>query len=52
MAVSTNREKRIKSRDKEVEFESIQDEIERENQARRTAGTARTFVKGRPRRGR
>ena len=51
MAIRTGSEKRIKTRDKEVEFESIDDEIKRDQQARRTAGTSRTFVKGRARRG-
>jgi hypothetical protein len=51
MAVRTGKEKKIKTRDREVEFESIDDEIKRENQVKRAAGRTRCFTKGIPRRG-
>lgn len=50
MAIRTGKEKKIKKADREVEFESIDDEIKREKEVRRAAGTTRTFTKGIPRR--
>ena len=50
MAIRTGKEKKIKEKDREVEFESIEDEIKREQQTERKAGRTRTFTKGRPRR--
>ena len=50
MAIRTGREKKIKTRDREVEFESIDDEIKREKEVQRAAGRTRTFTKGVPRR--
>jgi hypothetical protein len=51
MAVRTGKEKKIKTRDREVEFESIDDEIKREKQVARAAGRTRSFTKGIARRG-
>ena len=50
MAVRTGKEKKITTRDRSVEFESIKDEKEREKEVRRAAGTTRMFTKGIPRR--
>jgi len=50
MAIRTGKEKKIKTRDREVEFESIDDEIKREKQVARSTGRTRTFTKGIPRR--
>lgn len=50
MAIRTGKEKKIKTRDREVEFESIEEEIKREKETRRSAGTTRAFTKGIPRR--
>lgn len=50
MAIRTGKEKKIKTRDREVEFESIEEEIIREREIKRAAGTTRTFTKGVPRR--
>lgn len=50
MAIRTGKEKRIKTRDREVEFESIDDEIKRERETNRASGRTRTFTKGIPRR--
>ena len=50
MAIRTGKEKKIKTRDREVEFESIDDEIKRERETARAAGQTRTFTKGIPRR--
>ena len=50
MAIRTGKEKKIKTRDREVEFESIDDEIKREKEVAKAAGRARTFTKGIPRR--
>lgn len=46
MAIRTGSEKKIKDKDREVEFESIDDEIKRQQQTKRVAGTTRTFIKG------
>jgi len=50
MAIRTGKEKKIKTRDREVEFESIDDEIKRERETQRSLGKTRTFTKGIPRR--
>lgn len=50
MAIRSGKEKKIKDRDREVEFESIEDEIKREQHIARKAGRTRTFTKGIPRR--
>jgi len=52
MAIRTGKEKKIKDSGttREVEFESIDDEIKREQQIERKAGRTRTFTKGIPRR--
>jgi len=50
MAIRTGKEKKIKDKDREVEFESIDDEIKRERQTERSAGRTRMFTKGKPRR--
>ena len=50
MALRTGKEKKIKDKDREVEFESIDDEIKREQHIERKAGRTRTFTKGIPRR--
>lgn len=46
MALRTGKEKKIKDKDREVEFESIDDEIKREQYTERKAGRTRTFTKG------
>lgn len=46
MAIRTGKEKKIKDKDREVEYESIEDEIKREQQIERKAGRTRTFTKG------
>jgi len=50
MAIRTGKEKKVKTRDREVEFESIDDEIKREKRTERAAGRTRCFTKGIPRR--
>ncbi len=50
MAIRTGKEKKIKTRDREVEFESIDDEIKRECEVKKAASQTRTFTKGIPRR--
>ena len=50
MAIRTGKEKKVKDKDREVEFESIDDEIKREQHIERKAGRTRTFTKGIPRR--
>jgi len=50
MAIRTNKEKKIVDKDRQVEYESIDDEIKREQQVERKAGRTRTFTKGIPRR--
>ena len=50
MAIRTGKEKKIKDKDREVEFEGIDDEIKREQHIERKAGRTRTFTKGIPRR--
>jgi len=50
MEVRSGKEKKVKNKDREVEYESIDDEIKREKHIKRAAGTTRTFTRGVPRR--
>ena len=50
MAIRTGKEKKIQDKDRQVEFESIDDEIKREQQIERKAGRTRTFTRGSARR--
>lgn len=46
MAIREQKAKRVKDRNREVEFESIDDEIKRERITEKAAGTRRTFTRG------
>jgi len=52
MGIREGKEKKIKDNgvSREVEFESIDDELKREQHIERKAGRTRTFTKGIPRR--
>jgi len=46
MSVRTSKAKKVKDRNREVEYESIDDELKREREIAKKAGTRRTFTRG------
>jgi len=50
MAIRTSKAKKVKDRNREVEYESIDDERVRERIIQKAAGSRKSFTRGIPRR--